>query len=500
MLLAEVAASLFILSMSEKKLNCWDYMKCGRGPKGTKAKKLGVCPAAHEKRLDTIHGGINSGRACWVVAGTYCGGIAQGSYVRKQLACKRCDFYKKVQNEEGKTIESTNSLLNRLKDTSSRLDITTKRLGVIIGSSGLLGGALMHYFNTKNSGDIEVLGPNSKRLSLRQPKDIKRYFQKYQPDFIINCAIAPLDSDAQLTLETNYLGAVRLAKMAMFQKIPYIHFSSSATMPMAENLTENNVLPISPKLSNYAKSKLLAEKTLQYMHETQGLDYTSVRLAVVYGKHDHKIQGFQRLLFSIADQSMPFILSKPGIRHSYSNTKKIPLFVNHILENRDEFTGQAYNFADKEPVEMVEVIKAIKSYLDVKSPREIYIPYALARTGQTFIMWLIKRLGRMGVEIRLPAELQFMKSFYETQTMSMEKLEKSSYRDENPEVTVFTELTSIIYYYLIRWKHLNRINTFNEEILDSSKPAGEFLDSPETLLEAINKYSHKPLEDHETRF
>ena len=82
----------------------------------------------------------------------------------------------------------------------------------------------------------------------------------------------------------------------------------------------------------------------------------------------------------------------------------------------------------------------------------------------------------------------------------MVKLEKSSYRDKNPEVTVFTELASIIYYYLIRWKHLNRINTFNEEIQDSSKPADEFLDSPEAFLEAINKYSHKPLEDHETRF
>jgi hypothetical protein len=89
-----------------------------------------------------------------------------------------------------------------------------------------------------------------------------------------------------------------------------------------------------------------------------------------------------------------------------------------------------------------------------------------------------------------------MKSFYETQTLSIDKLERSSYRDDGPEVTVFTELTSIIYYYLIRWKHLNRINTFNEE-LKGSEPAGEFLDSPETLLETVNEYTHKPLQDYE---
>ncbi|MDX1774977.1 MAG: NAD(P)-dependent oxidoreductase [Desulfobulbales bacterium] len=472
-------------------------MKCGRGPKGAKTRQLGVCPAARERRLDRVHGGINSGRTCWVVAGTLCGGTVQGSFARKQIACRRCDFYKKVQIEEARSFESNNSLLTRLKDTSSRLDITSKRLGIIIGSSGLIGGALMHYFNTKKTGDMEVLGPNSKRLSLRQPKDIKMYFEKYQPDFIVNCAITPLDSDAQLSFETNYLGAVRLAKMAMQQKIPYIHFSSSATLPMGENLREEDLLPLSPKLPNYAKSKLMAEKTLHYMHDTQGLDFTIIKLAVVYGKHDHKIQGFQRLLFSIADQSMPFMLSKPGIFHSYSNTKKIPLFVDHILDNRDEFSGEAYNFADFEPVELVALIKAIKTYLDVKAPREIYIPYPMANTGKKIVTWLIRRLGRIGVEIRLPAELQFMKSFYETQTLCLDKLKNSSFRDKDPDITVFTELTSIIYYYLIRWKHLNRITTFNDEIRDPSQPAGEFAESPETLLETVNQYTHKPLQDYE---
>jgi nucleoside-diphosphate-sugar epimerase len=287
--------------------------------------------------------------------------------------------------------------------------------------------------------------------------------------------------------------------MAKSLKIPYIHFSSAATLPVGENLTEEDSLPLTARMSNYARSKLMVEKTLQYMHETQGLDYTIIRLAVVYGKHDHKIQGFQRLLFSIADQSMPFILSKLGACHSYSHTKKVPPFVNHILDKREEFSGQTYNFVDKEPVELVALIKAIKSYLDVKAPREIYVPYPLAKTGRTFISWLIKRLGKTGVEIRLPAELMFMKNFYETQTLSTEKLEKSSYQDLTPEVTVFTELTSIIYYYLLRWKHLNRITTFDDGFEDSSKPAGEFMTSPETLLETINKYSHKPLEDHESR-
>ena len=72
---------------------------------------------------------------------------------------------------------------------------------------------------------------------------------------------------------------------------PYIHVSSAATLPTGEDLVEGDSVAITPKLNNYAKSKLMAEATLKHMHETVGLDYTCIRLAVVYGEHDHKIQG-----------------------------------------------------------------------------------------------------------------------------------------------------------------------------------------------------------------
>ncbi len=55
------------------------------------------------------------------------------------------------------------------------IEVAEKRRGVLIGGSGLIGGALMHYFKTKTP-DIEVLSPNSKKLSLREPEDIQLYF------------------------------------------------------------------------------------------------------------------------------------------------------------------------------------------------------------------------------------------------------------------------------------------------------------------------------------
>lgn len=83
-----------------KKMNCWEFKKCGREPGGTK-KDQGVCPASVDPRLHGVHDGRLAGRACWVIAGTMCGGKEQGTFAHKYHDCERCDFYRLVKSEEG---------------------------------------------------------------------------------------------------------------------------------------------------------------------------------------------------------------------------------------------------------------------------------------------------------------------------------------------------------------------------------------------------------------
>ena len=362
-----------------------------------------------------------------------------------------------------------------------------RRLGLIIGGSGLIGGSLMHYFKTQTSGEIDVHSPNSKKVSLREPGDIRQYIEANRPDFIINTAIASIDSDPQMAFEVNYLGAISLAKEAIHAKIPYIHFSSAAAMPMGENLSEEDRLPLSADMPNYPKSKLMAELTLEHMHREKGLDFTNIRLGVVYGKHDHKIQGIHRLLYSIADQAMPVMLTMDGIFHSYSHSRKIPSFVHYILDHRQEFSGETYNFVDREAVELTRLIRTIRSYLGVKTPREIFVPYPLARFGKKSIKLLIRLLSRIGVAARMPAELMFLENFFKTQTLSSEKLRSSSYPDPDADITIFTYLPDIIEYYLTRWERLNLITSFNIDFFDPKKRAEEFLRTPEELLEKMHQ-------------
>jgi len=372
-----------------------------------------------------------------------------------------------------------------------------RRVGVLVGGSGLVGGTLLHHFKTAGPeggpGRIEILAPNSKELSLRSRADVQAYFERIRPDFIINCAIASLGSDSELTFEINCMGAVYLARAALELGIPYIHMSSGAVMPSGRDLPEEARLPLSPRMPNYAKGKLLAELALERMHEKEGLDFTSIRLGIVYGGHDHKIQGFHHLLFAVVDGSMPALLTTREARHSYSNARKLPHLVAHVLDHREEFTGQAWHFVDPEPVRLGELILTLKRLLGVRRPREIYVPYAVARLAIGVLSRLARLVSRIGIEARPPAEAVFLRNFYESQVLSGERLRRSSFVDPDPEASLFTELPALIDYYLPRWEHLNLVEHRDHSGRVSPETSEQFARAPEKLLSYVLTEQERPL-------
>jgi hypothetical protein len=83
------------------KLNCWKIKKCGKEPGGDNVQNTGVCPASTEESCDGINNGKNAGRICWAVAGTFCGGKAQGDFAQKAVSCMGCEVFKQIKKEEG---------------------------------------------------------------------------------------------------------------------------------------------------------------------------------------------------------------------------------------------------------------------------------------------------------------------------------------------------------------------------------------------------------------
>jgi nucleoside-diphosphate-sugar epimerase len=377
-----------------------------------------------------------------------------------------------------------------------RLENGEKKLAVLFGGTGTIGGTIVNYFKAKKPGLVDIRAPSSKKVSLRECNDIREYLFTVRPDFIINAAIANINADSQLTYEVNYLGAINAARVAAALKVPYIFFSSAATLPPGTNLKETDQLPLTARLSNYGKSKLMAEQTLRYMAEHYGLDYSVIRLATVYGAHDHKIQGFHRMIFCIADKSMPFIFTKKGAMHSYSSSRKLPYLIHHMLNNRPEFGGNTYHFVDRDPVELGRLILTIKSHLGLSRPKELYIPYTVARAGKRGVNVIQRMLTGIGLKTILPPELMFLGAFYRTQTLSGERLAASSFIDPLPEETVFSRLPEMITYYLTRWSLQNLISNFDEKLsgLDASIKHS-FTYHPQALLDAIHQTAVEPFQE-----
>ena len=88
-------------------INCWEFMGCGRESGGARAGELGICPTTIDLTLNGAHGGKNAGRVCWVVAGTYCDSLVQGTYARKIPSCEQCNFYNLVKSEGQNLVQFT---------------------------------------------------------------------------------------------------------------------------------------------------------------------------------------------------------------------------------------------------------------------------------------------------------------------------------------------------------------------------------------------------------
>lgn len=95
--------------------NCWEFKKCNYGPGGDKAYKRGMCVVAMETRLNGIHGGTNGGRACWVVENTNCEADRDTNFAQKYVSCMQCDFYRRVKEQEGEDLVSTENLIQLLR-------------------------------------------------------------------------------------------------------------------------------------------------------------------------------------------------------------------------------------------------------------------------------------------------------------------------------------------------------------------------------------------------
>ena len=82
-------------------LNCWEFKECGQCQGSASLDGDTNCPVPGSIDQNGANRGENAGRYCWRVADTFCDGGIQGTFAQKLQTCIECDFFKKVQEEEG---------------------------------------------------------------------------------------------------------------------------------------------------------------------------------------------------------------------------------------------------------------------------------------------------------------------------------------------------------------------------------------------------------------
>ncbi len=83
-----------------KKLNCWEFVNCGREKNGLMVSTLGECKVVTDMKYDGLNNGVGAGRACWMTHKDNCVMIKSQQY----LSCYDCPFYKRVAFEEEEQI------------------------------------------------------------------------------------------------------------------------------------------------------------------------------------------------------------------------------------------------------------------------------------------------------------------------------------------------------------------------------------------------------------
>ncbi len=103
------------------KQNCWEAFQCGYQSGGRNIHMLGICPAGLQESIDGIHGGKYAGRACWAVAGTFCGNRIQGTSALKWGMCRNCGFFWQVRKEERRNYFQIKDIVTMLYNNESAL-------------------------------------------------------------------------------------------------------------------------------------------------------------------------------------------------------------------------------------------------------------------------------------------------------------------------------------------------------------------------------------------
>jgi len=249
----------------------------------------------------------------------------------------------------------------------------------IAGHQGLVGSSIYNFLKKKNKKLIIV---PKKNLDLTEQNSVRKWFEKNQPDIVINAAGKVGGILDNKNFQSDYLyintmiGLNLINSSIKYGVKKFINLGSACIYPKKtqQPIKENYLLTSSLEKTNegYALAKILTLKYSQYLKKKYFLDFVSLMPANLYGEGDNFDLKSSHVLpalikkFTIAKiQKKPFVevWGSGKARREFLNVEDLSLAINFILNNKIRYdylnigSGEHYSISA-----IAKIIKKITKY------------------------------------------------------------------------------------------------------------------------------------------
>lgn len=230
---------------------------------------------------------------------------------------------------------------------------------IITGATGFVGAALVKHFAALGH-EVIALGrsssPPSSLLDLATyiQADISKSVPNLKGDVVIHSAALATDQATYSQhFQTNYLGTKRVFNSIRCKK--FVHISTSSVYNFSNTLHSEMEITNFEQLSDYGKTKRLAEEFLQ-KEKQQGVSIFILRPRAIYGIGDRVL--LPRILNLVRGKKIRL----PGnlrVSCSMTHIENLILAIEKCIVS--DFNFRMYNVADAKVYQLREVVETLVS-------------------------------------------------------------------------------------------------------------------------------------------
>lgn len=249
---------------------------------------------------------------------------------------------------------------------------------LVTGATGFLGGSLVRRLhgmgwdvtglgrNPKKLNELEDVGVHPFRADISKKDQLLDAFKGQE--IVFHCAAFPSPwGNYELFYQANVIGTRNVVRACLENEVkrlvyvstPSIYFDYNSRM----NVKESDPLP--EPVSNYARTKLLAEEEIDKGF-ANGLAVISIRPRALFGEGDTVI--FPRLIRRLKSGGLPIL----GDGENMVDLTYIENALDALLlcaESPDSALGKKYNISNGQPVKIWKLIERICDELKYLRPR-----------------------------------------------------------------------------------------------------------------------------------